>query len=136
MIAALICVVSVAALTQFFVWYCCAVLASTRNVELSDRVREVAGVAGRSIAAEDFGRILQFLFLCPEHNSYQGQVRAVGIYFRMLSIVNRLGGALIPPLAAWTERDRAACSYFAAVVLDRRISHSRDLFARQANSHS
>jgi len=136
MIAALICVISFAALAQFFVWYCRAVLASTQNVELSERVREVAGVAGRSIAAEDFGRILQFLFLCPEHDSYQGQVRAVGIYYQMLSIVNHLGGALIPPVAAWTERDRIACSYFAAVVLDRRISHSRELFARQASSHS
>ena len=136
MIAASICVVSCAALLQFFSCYCRAVLASTRNVELSERVREVAGVVGRSIAAEDFGRILQFLFLCPEHKSYQGQVRAVGIYYQILSVVNRLGGALIPRVAAWTERDRIACSYFAAVVLDRRISHSRDLFARQASSHS
>lgn len=136
MIAALICVVSAASLMQFFVWYCRAVLASTQNVTLSDRVREVAGVAGRSIAAEDFGRLLQFLFLCPEHNSYQGRVRAVGIYYQMLSIVNRLGGALIPRVAAWTERDRIACSYFAAVVLDRRISHSLDLFASQTSSRS
>jgi hypothetical protein len=136
MMAALICVVSVAALTQFFAWYCHAVLASTRNVALSDRVREVAGVAGRSIAAEDFGRLLQFLFLCPEHNSYQGQLRAVGIYYQMLSVVNRIGGGLNSRLAAWTERDRIACSYFAAVVLDRRISRSRDLFASQASSHS
>lgn len=136
MIAALICVVSIAALVQFFISYSRAILASTRNVELSERVREVAGVASRNIAAEDFDRILQFLFLCPEHNAYQGQVRAVGIYYQMLSVVNRLGGALIPRVAAWTERDRIACSYFAAVVLDRRIAHSLDLFARQANSQS
>lgn len=136
MIAALICVVSAVALAQFFFWYCRAVLASTRSVELSERVLEVAGVAGRSVAAEDFGRLLQYLFLCPEHNSYQGQVRAVGIYYQMLSVVNRLGGALIPRVAAWTERDRIACSYFAAVVLDRRISHSRELFASQASSRS
>lgn len=135
MIAALICVVSIAALMHFFVWSCRAILASTQNVALSDRVRELAGVAGRGIAAEDFGRILQFLFLCPEHKTHQGQVRAVGIYYQMLSVVNRIGGALIPLVAAWTERDRIACSYFAAVVLDQRISHSRDLFARQASSH-
>ncbi len=47
MIAALICAVSVAALLHFFVWYCRAILASTQNVALSDRVREVAGVGHR-----------------------------------------------------------------------------------------
>lgn len=135
MISALICVVSAAALAQFFVCYCRAVLASTRNVELSERVRELAGVTGRSIGAGDFGRLLQFLFLCPEHNSYQGQVRAVGIYYRMLDVAGRIGGALIPSVAALTERDQIACAHFAAVVLDRRISHSREMFARQASSH-
>ncbi len=135
MIAAWICVISAAALVQFFIFYCRAVLASTLNVELSERVREVAGMTGRSIAAGDFGRLLQFLYLCPEHDSYQGQVRAVGIYYRLLDVAGHIFSALIPSVAAWAERDQISCSHFAAVVLDRRISHSRDLLARQASSH-
>lgn len=136
MIAALICVISLAALIRFLVWYCRAALASTRDVELSDRVREVAGVAGRNVAAEDFDRLLQFLFLCPEQEAHEGPLRAVGAYYRLLYIVGRISRVLIPSVAAWSERGRQDCSHFAAVVLDRRISHSRALFARQASSHS
>ena len=41
MIAALIFVISFAALLQFFVLHCRSILAYSRRVELSDRVREV-----------------------------------------------------------------------------------------------
>ena len=38
---------------------------------------------------------------------------------------------IAPNLAAWFERERESCSYFAAVALDRRISHSSDLLSQQ-----
>ncbi len=133
MIAALICVFSVAALVEFLVLYCRSVVASAGTVQLSDRVREVAGISGRSIAADDFARFLQLVRLCPDDGADQAEIRAVGAYYSLMHILDRVSRALAPRIAAWAERERLNCSHFAAVALDRRVSYSRDLFRRQAN---
>ena len=132
MTAALIGVISVAALAQIFVSYCRSVLASARKVELSDRVRELAGMNGKGLAADDFDRVVQLVRLCPEHDADRMGVRAIGAYFRLLHVFDRMFGALISGLVPWTERERENCSHFAAVVLDRCISSNRSLFTQQA----
>ncbi|MGA7916134.1 MAG: hypothetical protein WCA00_12920 [Candidatus Acidiferrales bacterium] len=131
MIAALICVISIAAFLQFFVSYCRSILASSRKFELSERVREVTGIADHDVAADDFNRLLQLVRLCPERGDDRSEIRAVGTYYSLLAVVNRASRSMVPALAAWTEQERQNCSYFAAVALDRRISYSRDLFTQQ-----
>lgn len=135
MMAALICVISLVAFLQFFVSYCRSILASSRKVQLSDRVCEVAGIAGKDIAAEDFQRLLQLVRLCPERGDDRTEIRAVGTYYGFLHVIGRSCGAMIPSVAAWSERERQNCSYFAAVALDRRISYSRDLLTQQVADH-
>lgn len=131
MIAAIICVISVATFLQFFVSYCRSTLASSRKVELSDRVREVTGIAAENMAAADFQRLLQLVRLCPERGDDQTEIRTVGTYYSLLRMAGRIAQPALPRLAAWIEEERRSCSYFAAVALDRRISYSRDLFSRQ-----
>jgi len=131
MIAALIFVISVAALLQFFVLHCRSILACTRRVELSDRVREVAGIAAANVAAGDFDRIVQLVRLCPERGDDRKEIRVVGTYYSLLDVLGRITRSITPKIAAWTENERQSCSYFAAVALDRRISYSRDLFTQQ-----
>jgi hypothetical protein len=133
MIAAVIFVFSIAAFLQFFIWHCRSILASSRRVELSDRVREVTGVRSRSFGAEDFRRLVQLVRLCPERGDDQGEIRAVGTYYSLLNLVGRLARPTVPSVAAWTEHERENCSHFAAVALDRRISYSRDLFTQQVS---
>lgn len=131
MIAALICVISLAAFLQFFVSYCRSILASSRKIELSDRVREVTGIASQNVGADDFQRLLQLVRLCPERADDQTEIRAVGTYYGLLYLVGLLARPLIPSVGVWVEQERKSCSYFAAVALDRRISYSRDLFSQQ-----
>ena len=131
MIAALICVISVAAFLQFFVSYCRSILASSRNIVLSDRVREVTGIANQDVHADDFNRLLQLVRLCPERGDDQSEIRAVGTYYGLLAVLHRVSGPVAPGVAAWVQQERKSCSYFAAVALDRRISYSRDLFTQQ-----
>jgi hypothetical protein len=131
MIAALICAISIAALLQFFVSYCRSLLASSRKIELSGRVRELTGVAHGGFAPDDFYRLLQLLRLCPESSDDRTEIRAVGTYYGMLNLAGRVVQTAMPHAAAWTESERRNCSYFAAVALDRRISSSRDLFSQQ-----
>src|ERR1700683_4685977 len=90
MIAALICVVSAAIFLQFFVSYCRSILASSRNIALSDRVREVTGIADQEVGADDFNRLLQLVRLCPERGDDQSEIRAVGTYYGLLAMLNRV----------------------------------------------
>ena len=131
MIAAFVCVMSIAAFLELLVSYCRSILASSSKVELSARVREVAGIASHPLAADDFARLLQLVRLCPERGDDQTEIRAVGTYYGLLRVLGRAARPLIPGIATWTEQERQSCSYFAAVALDRRISYSRDLFTQQ-----
>jgi hypothetical protein len=131
MIAALIFVISFVALLQFFVLHCRSILAYSRRVELSDRIREVTGLTDKDVSAEDFGRLLQLVRLCPERGNDRKEIRVVGAYYALLDLLERVSRSLIPSVAAWIEHERQGCSYFAAVALDRRISYSRDLFTQQ-----
>jgi hypothetical protein len=131
MIAALIFVISLVALLQFFVLHCRSILAYSRRVELSDRIREVTGLTGQDVSASDFDRLLQLVRLCPERGDDRKEIRVVGAYYALLDMVERMTRSIVPRVAAWTESERQGCSYFAAVALDRRISYSRDLFTQQ-----
>jgi hypothetical protein len=135
MIAALIAGASTVGLPPLFVSYCGTVLDSARGVELSDRVSALADVEDRKVAADDFDRILQLVRLCPEYDTDRPAARAITIYYRALQALERIFGSLSPDLAAWTARERADCSHFAAVVLDRCVSSSRMLLMQQASDH-
>ena len=131
MIAAIICAMSLAVFAQFFVWYCRSILAPSRNVSLSDRVREVTGITNQDVAPDDFNRLLQLVRLCPERGDDRSEIRAVGLYYRILAILKGVSIMAGPRVAEWADHERRDCSYFAAVALDRRISYSRDLFTQQ-----
>lgn len=131
--AAFICVVSLSAFLQFFISYCRSILATGSKVALSDRVREITGLSSDAeVIPDDFHRLLQLVQLCPERADDQTEIRAVGTYYSLLRLVGKVSGALLPKIAHWAEQERRSCSYFAAVVLDRRISYSRELLTQQS----
>ncbi len=132
MIAALIGIFSIAALLQFFVSYCRSVIAAYSKVELSDQVREVAGITAQPVNGDEFRRLISLVRLCPERGDDGMEIRLVGAYHRMLSGARGALRSIVPAIAAWAEREREHCSYFAAVALDRRIAFSRDLLAQQS----
>lgn len=133
MIAALIFVVSAAAFLQFFVSYCRSILESTRTVNLSDRVRQIAGIVNGRIAAADFERVLRLVHLCPGQCDDLTEIRAVTAYYRLLNAFYKLASPAIPKAAAWAEQECSICSYFAVVALERRIVYSHNLVAQQSN---
>jgi hypothetical protein len=133
MIAALIFVISLAALLQFFVLHCRSILAYSRRIELSGNIREVTGLAGQDVSAGDFDRLLQLARLCPNRGDDSKDIRVVALYYRLLDVLGRATRSLIPSIAEWTDGERRGCSYFAAVALDRRICYSRDLFSQQVS---
>lgn len=116
---------------QFFVSYSRSLIAASIKQALSPEVQDVAGISKPAVG-EDFARVVQLLHLCPDRREDRGEIRAIGAYFRMLEFVRSTVAKAMPPVLAWTERERGQCTYFAAVALDRRIAFSRDMLAQQA----
>jgi len=135
MMAALICVFSVAAFVQFFFTYCRSMVAYTSAVALSENVREFAGMQAQSVAPGDFGRFRQLIRLCPDLDEGKKEIRAVGAYYSTLSVLCHAFRSALPGVASWAERERQNCSYFAAVLLDRRIAQSRDLCLQEVSAN-
>jgi len=130
MMAGVIFVFSLAALLQFFVSYCRSLIAGSARRSLSPDVQDVVGVT-KSVTSADFARVMQYLKLCPERREDRGGIQAIGAYFRLLGLVRKTVGSIIPSLRAWTETERSKCAYFLAVALDLRIANSRDMLAEQ-----
>lgn len=130
MMASLIFVVSIVTLLMFFVSYCRSLMASSASHTLSREVRDVTGIAALP-SGRDFVRVFQLLQLCPERPEDRAGIRAVELYFSILSFVDRNIVRIIPSLQAWTEHELAGCASFAVVVLDRRIAFSREILAQQ-----
>jgi hypothetical protein len=130
MMAAIILVCSLAFFLQFFVPYCRSVIASSAGHVLSPEVRDVTGINTQA-AGDDFARVMQLLMLCPDRPEDRGEIRAIGVYFRLLNVIKTSVARLAPSLLSWAEKERGRCTYFAAVALDRRVAFSRDLLAQQ-----
>jgi hypothetical protein len=131
MVAAFIFAFSLAMLVQFFVSYCRSLIATYNLAELSPEAREVTGIESHAVSGSDFGRLLQLVRMCPDLADDERELRAVRVYYRMVSLVRAAFRTVVPALARWTERERENCVYFAAVALDRRIAQNRHLFEQQ-----
>jgi hypothetical protein len=133
MITAIIFVISLLTLLQFFVSYCHSVIAASRRQELSEQAREISGITSGTMGEGQFERLLQLLALCPEPGGDTNQVRALATYFDLLGLVRMLLSWAAPAASQWIESERGGCAYVAAVALDRRISHTRMMMAEQAS---
>jgi hypothetical protein len=130
MMAAIIFVVSLVFLLQFFVAYCRSLVAATAREQLSADVQKVTGISEQA-HGRDFAKVMQFLYLCPGRPEDRGEVHSVRVYFDLLNFMGQTFAKAVPDSAPWIERERGRCAYFAAVALDRRISFSRGLLAAQ-----
>ena len=133
MISVLIFGVSFATLLQFFISYNHALVLKSREYQLSEQAREIAGVHSRVIGKEDFQRLLRLIALCPSDGSDQRRVQTVSAYFNLLGWTTKLFSWVRPAISDWIESERSGCAYFVAVILDRRIAHSRVLMAQQSS---
>jgi hypothetical protein len=131
MIAILISGISVLTLLQFFVSYCHSLIAESRGYEFSEQAREIFGITAHLVRSDEFKRLQQLIALCPEPGGDKNQVRAVSLYFALLSLVRTLFGWIEPAVARWIDSERGGCAHVAIVMLDRRIAYNRVLMAQQ-----
>jgi hypothetical protein len=133
MITSLIFVISFLTLLQFFVSYSRSLIAESRRYELSAEAREICGLPVKTLAGDQFRRLVQLIALCPEPRGDRHKVQTVAAYFTLLGLARVALRWMIPSTTRWIESERGGCAYVAAVVLDRRIAYTRMMMAQQAS---
>lgn len=121
MIPVLILVMAVGALVQFFVAYCQTLLLTYSKVEISERARAMAGIAGEVPEAKEYYRLVHLLRVAPDPGDDATEMAAVDVYFRVMRLANWLLSAVSSGARKWTSQELSRCAYFAAVTLDRRL---------------
>jgi hypothetical protein len=134
MMPELIFVISLLTLLQFFISYTRSLIAASLGHELSEQAREICGLTAKTVAGDQFRRLLALIALCPEPDGGSFHVRVVALYFRMLGLLRILARRAIPSAAPWIEAERGGCAYAIAVVLDRRISYNRMMMTQQESN--
>jgi hypothetical protein len=119
MISYLILLLSLSAFSQFFLFYCRAVVLAYEQVEISPASRKFAGLETAPISGDEFGRILRLASLCTTPAGDRAQRIAARLYFFTVSALRLVIPS--PALSSWADSQRAACAHFAAVALDRRV---------------
>src|SRR5271170_1308754 len=130
MMAAFIFAFSLLTLLMFFVSYCRSLTASSTHHLLSEEVRDITGM-GIPASGADFVRVVQLLRLCPEHPADRGSLRIIGAYYALLNLSQKTFARFLHAISQWAENERANCSHFAAVALDRCIAFNREMLAQQ-----
>jgi hypothetical protein len=125
MIAALICVMSLAALVQFALSQWRAIWVTIAAQPLSSSLESATGIANDAIAAEHFDMLVQVSAqFDPSPQEGNLWMKEVGIYYRVLRACQKLSMKALPSVAKWANEELTECAKFAAAILDRRLNSS------------
>jgi hypothetical protein len=123
MIAAFILVFSVAALLQFGISQWRAMWLTVAVRPLSDSLQAATGLNGSALRPEDFYLITKTShYVSPAPRERNVWLREVGIYYRVVSAVQKIVGSHIPAVGQWAQSELLSCARYAAAVLDQRLN--------------
>ena len=129
MFAAMIFLISTAALAQFGVYYCRAVMAGVAAQPISARVLDSVNAENGRITGEHFPVLAELHDLTPELHASASSLAIVRAYFAIVHAGDRLFGKHFPQFAAWSNQERLVCARYAAVQIDRRLQANLALSA-------
>jgi hypothetical protein len=121
MIPAIMLVCSVWAVGQFLVAYCRALLAASDEAQVSEQVREVAGLSSGMMDPLEFKRLITLARMSGAPATDANELRIVKFYYRVLSFAERLVTPFSRGTSRWFENELSRCAHFAAISLDRRL---------------
>lgn len=129
MFSAMLLAISIVALSQFALYYWRAVLAGVAAQPVSDRVLVAAQVEDGRLASQHFRTLAGLHDLTPDLHPDRSGMRFVRLYYRFIEVLDAIFGKKLPAFAQWSERERAICARYAAVLVDRRLQANLDLAA-------
>ena len=123
MIPVLILLLSVAALVQFGISQWRAMWLTVAARPLSDCLQAATGLDGNALRPEDFHLITKTTrYVSPAPRERNAWLREVGVYFRIVSSIEKLAGGQIPAVSEWAQAELLCCAKYAAAVLDQRLN--------------
>ena len=129
MFSAMLLAISIVALSQFALYYWRAILAGVAAQPVSDRVLVAAQVENGRLTPKHFRTLAGLHDLTPDLHPDRGGLRLVRLYYKVIEGLDAFLGKRIPSLAIWSERERAICARYAAVLVDRRLQANLELAA-------
>jgi len=129
MFSAMLLTISIAALSQFALYYWRAVLAGVAAQPVSDRVLIAAQVENGRFTPEDFQTLAGLHKLTPDLDLNSSGLGLVRLYYWVIEGLDAFLGKKIPAFAVWSERELVICARYAAVQVDRRLQANLDLAA-------
>ena len=121
MIAALIFVISVAALLQFGLYAWRAAFLSVAAREVSAETRLAMGAAAAAVDNGDLEGATRWLDVSPNLAGEDRRLWTVKLYYAALRAV----AGLATPASEWSQREMVACARYAAVVVEERMQRNR-----------
>ncbi len=121
MIAALILLLSVAALAQFFLSYVRSLLLASAQQAIAPSVLEACMLESADVQGRDFHGLMLRAQLYSKVDAEGSAVLAVRVYFSLVGLLSLALGPLAPALRRWLAQEQAACSRFALAALNRRV---------------
>ena len=123
MIAALILMMSVAAIAQFALAQWRSMWVTVAAQPLSSSLQAATGIAAHAVGAYDFDLLIQTSEqLCPTPQERNLWLREVRTYYRMIRALDSACGKELTGLSCWARREMKTCSRYAAAVLDQRLN--------------
>jgi hypothetical protein len=122
-----ILVFSLAALAKFAVHYLRTLLLETASQPLSEKALE-AGLGKLNLGPEEFEAVLNMHRICPPLEKKRTGLALVRAYYHSLRAMALLAesklaqAAGLTGLAGWVQQEMAACTRYAAVMLDQRLA--------------
>src|SRR6266849_2648098 len=129
MVSAMRLSISIVALSQFALYCWRAVLAGVAAQPVSHRVLVAARVENGRLAPQHFQTLAGLHDLTPDLQPNRNRMGFVRVYFRLIEGLDAIFGKKVPAFASWSERERAICARYAAVLVDRRLQANLDLAA-------
>lgn len=129
MFSAMLLTISLAALSQFAVYYWRALVMGVATQPVSERVLEAAHLNGVELTGDHFRVFAELHDLTPDLRPGLRGLGFIRLYYVAVQAVARVAGRFSGSLAAWTERERVLCARYAAVQIDRRLQSNIALAA-------
>ena len=121
MFSAMLLTISVAALSQFAVYYWRALVMGVAAQPVSERVLEAARVPDGTLTGQHFRVFAELHDLTPDLRPGPRGLGLVRMYFHAVHFLGNALGRFSDSISEWTERERVLCTRYAAVQIDRRL---------------
>ena len=124
MIAALIFVISVAALGQFAMFSWRAAFLTVASREMSLETRAAMGAAAAAVDSGDLAGASKWLELSPNLAGEDRRLWTIKLYYVALRAIGGLSRMMVPA-SEWSQREMVSCARYAAIVVEERLQRNR-----------